>query len=61
MVVEISALDYDRIKNGETIELVVNAKNRKIMTIWASGDRICASVSTKLTGYENAIFNGECY
>lgn len=40
MIVEISVLDYDCIKNGEKIELTVGAKNRKIMTIWANSDKV---------------------
>lgn len=56
----ISAKDYDKIKKGEEIEIVVEAKNRPPMRILASIDPVCSSTSTKFTGYENAIFNGEC-
>lgn len=60
IVTVIKASDYDRLKNFGEIELVVEAKNRKPMKIFAS--RISSADDNKsyYTGYENVVFNGEC-
>ena len=61
MRVFISAGDYDRIKKGEEVEILVEAKNRPVMAIWAFiASTGSSSPSSKPTGYENAVFNGEC-
>lgn len=57
MATFIKAGDYDKIKKGEKIEIVVEAKNRSPMLV-------CVYQGAPIkdgdcSGYENAIFNGE--
>lgn len=60
IVTVIKASDYDRLKNFGEIELVVEAKNRKPMKIFASVVPSTDKNKSYYTGYENAVFNGEC-
>lgn len=59
MATFIRAKDYDKIKKGEDVEIVVEAKNREPMEVFVS--RISFStIKTDDANYENAVFNGEC-
>lgn len=58
MTTFISAKDYDKIKNKEDVEIVVEAKNREPMVVFVSS--IPFSSSKTYANYENARFNGEC-
>lgn len=60
IVTIIETSDYDRLKNLGEIELVVEAKNRKPMKIFASVVPSADDNKSYYTGYENAVFNGEC-
>lgn len=55
----IKASDYDKLQKFDEIELVVEAKNRKPMKIFASRYSLNDN-ETDCSGYENAVFNGEC-
>lgn len=54
----ISVEDYDKIKKGESIEIVVEAKNREPMIVFVSGVSFSNS-EPDYSNYENARFNGE--
>lgn len=60
IVTFIKANDYDRLKKDEEIELVVKAKNRKPMKIYASRISLAEDNEPDYSGYEGAVFNGEC-
>lgn len=61
IVTFIKASDYDRLKKYEEIELVVEAKNRKPMKIYASQISLAEDYGPDCSGYEGAVFNGECH
>lgn len=56
----IKASDYDKLQKFDDIELVVEAKNRKPMRIFASRYPLNDNKPDH-SGYENAVFNGECH
>ena len=58
MVTFIRAKDYDKIKNGEDVEIVVEAKNREPMKVFVSNLSFSTNKSDD-ANYENAVFNGE--
>ena len=56
MTVILCKRDYGRMEAGETIQYIVEAKDRKPV-------KILASINNKpddSVDYENAVFNGEC-
>lgn len=53
MNVAISARDYDKIKKGEKVEIVVKAINRGPMVVECSSK----TINKLLARYENAQFN----
>ena len=59
MRVFISAKDYDKIKDGDDVELVVEARNRAPMSVYVSPMLYSVTKSNDAAGYENAKFNGE--
>lgn len=59
MRVLISTKDYDKIKDGDDVELVVEARNRAPMSVYVSPMFYSATKSNDAAGYENAKFNGE--
>lgn len=61
IVTFIKASDYDRLKKYEEIELVVEAKNRKPMKIYASRISLVEDYDPDCSGYEGAAFNCECH
>ena len=56
MTTFIKVRDYDKIKKGEKIEIIVEAKNRLPMLIYVYQG---VPTPTGDSDYENAIFNGE--
>lgn len=54
MKVVISARDYDKMKNGEKVVIIVSAINRKPMSIECSSK----AINDIIACYENAQFNG---
>ena len=56
----IKASDYDKLQKFDEIELVVEAKNRKPMKIYASRISLAEDHGPGCSGYEGAVFNGEC-
>lgn len=58
MTTFIKVRDYDKIKKGEKIEIVVEAKNRSPILVCVYQG---VSTSTVDSDYENAIFNGESH
>lgn len=60
IITRIKASDYDKLQKFDEIELVVEAKNRKHMRIFASRYSLHDKESD-YSRYENALFNGECH
>lgn len=60
IVTQIKTKDYDRIKKGDEVVLVVEATNREPMKIFASIYSLSDDTPDH-SGYENAVFNGECH
>ena len=58
MTTFIRAKDYDKIKKGEDVEIVVEAKNREPMRVFVSSISFSTSESDYVN-YKNAVFNGE--
>lgn len=58
MTTFIRAKDYDKIKKGEDVEIVVEAKNREPMRVFVSSISFSTSESD-YANYKNAVFNGE--
>lgn len=58
MATFIRAKDYDKIKKGEDVEIVVEAKNREPMRVFVSSISFSTSESD-YANYKNAVFNGE--
>ena len=50
--------DYERIKNGEEILMVVEAKGEH--PIYVNVSAYSQKSSNDCSNYENAVFNGEC-
>ena len=59
MTTFIKVKDYDRIKKGEDVEIVVEAKNREPMVVYVSNMSFSTD-NSNVSGYANAVFNGEC-
>lgn len=57
MTTFIKVRDYDKIKKGEKIEIVVEAKNRSPMLVCVYQG--APTSNSGYSGYENVIFNGE--
>lgn len=60
MTTFIRAKDYDKIKKGEDVEIIVEAKNREPMKVFVSNISFSTDKSDD-ANYENARFNGEFY
>mgnify|MGYP004480227313 CR=1 FL=1 len=58
IVTWIKASDYDKLQKLDEIEITVEAKNRKPMTILARVGSLKDN-DKEYPNYENAIFNGE--
>ena len=58
MTTFIRAKDYDKIKKGEDVEIVVEAKNREPMRVFVNSISFSTSESD-YANYKNAVFNGE--
>lgn len=58
MTTFIRAKDYDKIKKGEDVEIVVEAKNREPMKVFISNISFSTDKSD-YANYKNARFNGE--
>ena len=54
----ISCKDYDKIKKGEDVEIVVEAKCREPMIVYVSKSFLSTDKSDN-AGCENIVFNGE--
>lgn len=54
MKVTIGARDYDKMKNGEKVVIIVSAINRKPMSIECGSK----AINDIIARYENAQFNG---
>ena len=58
MTTFIRAKDYDKIKKGEDVEIIVEAKNREPMRVFVSSISFSTNKSD-YANYKNAVFNGE--
>lgn len=58
MAIFVRAEDYDKIKKGKDVEIVIEATNREPMTVFISTTSVY-TIKTDYSNYENARFNSE--
>lgn len=58
MAIFVRAEDYDKIKKGKDVEIVIEAMNREPMTVFVNTTSVY-TIKTDYSNYENARFNGE--